>query len=303
MRKTKYWKKKKKKTSLTCIAQLRTPIQLFQQIMCLLVILNSKTRYPKGALQQMEVEIVALYITMHITLQRTGRPRVWSWRYGFKYGYWLICTLFHNCLQFQDIHVFCFLLLFFSPFSSSLLFQTRNVWEQKEKKKHQTKCHNTEILWLLDIWSTYSHHRYLLSRPTVKRESASLSYCTQLFFFFYKRKISKWIKQVLRPLHRLRLENSPHLPWFASSKTHRQSWIILLQSWYDKLEWWPISTLCKNVTEVFNNVDNKMHDSNFCCNKSKEHFQWKYQNDFIFQHNTASVWVFFQRRKITASVK
>lgn len=108
----------------TCIAQLRTPIQLFQQIMCLLVILNSKTSYPKGALQQMEVEIAALYITMHITLQWTGRPRVWSWRYGFKYGYWLICTLFHNCLQFQDIHVFCFLLLFSLPPASPFFFQS-----------------------------------------------------------------------------------------------------------------------------------------------------------------------------------
>lgn len=74
MRKIKYQKIK----ISTCIAQLSTPIQLFQQIMCLLVILNSKTRYPKGALQQMEVEIAALYITMHITLQWTGRPRVWS---------------------------------------------------------------------------------------------------------------------------------------------------------------------------------------------------------------------------------
>lgn len=160
-------KKEKIKISLTCIAQLRTPIQIFRQIMCFLVILNSKTRYPKGALQQMEVEIAALYITMHITLQWTGRPRVWSWRYGFKYGYWLICTLFHNHLQFQDIHVFCFLLLFFSQFSSSLLVQTRNVWEWKEH--WMTQCHNTEILWLLELWSTYSHHRYLLSRPDVKK--------------------------------------------------------------------------------------------------------------------------------------
>lgn len=125
---------KKKKISPTCIAQLKTPIQLFQQIMCLLVILNSKTRYPKGALQQMEVEIAALYITMHITLQWTGRPRVWSWRYGFKYGYWLICTLFHNCLQFQDIHVFCFLSLFFSPvfFQSSIPNQERLRVEKKK---------------------------------------------------------------------------------------------------------------------------------------------------------------------------
>lgn len=46
--------------------------------MCLLVMLNGKTRYPEGVLQQMEVEIAALYITMHITLQWTGQPRVWS---------------------------------------------------------------------------------------------------------------------------------------------------------------------------------------------------------------------------------
>lgn len=38
---------------------------------CLLVIFNSKTRYPKGAVQQMEVEIAALYNTMHINLQCT----------------------------------------------------------------------------------------------------------------------------------------------------------------------------------------------------------------------------------------
>lgn len=43
---------------------------------CLLVIFNSKTRYPKGAVQQMEVEIAALYNTMHINLQCTDRSRV-----------------------------------------------------------------------------------------------------------------------------------------------------------------------------------------------------------------------------------
>lgn len=45
---------------------------------CLLVIFNSKTRYPKGAVQQMEVEIAALYNTMHINLQWTDWSRVWS---------------------------------------------------------------------------------------------------------------------------------------------------------------------------------------------------------------------------------
>lgn len=40
---------------------------------CLVVIINSKTGYQKGAVLQMEVEIAALYNTMHINLQWTDR--------------------------------------------------------------------------------------------------------------------------------------------------------------------------------------------------------------------------------------
>lgn len=45
---------------------------------CLVVIINSKTGYPKGAVLQMEVEIAALYNTMHINLQWTDWSGVWS---------------------------------------------------------------------------------------------------------------------------------------------------------------------------------------------------------------------------------
>lgn len=102
---------------------------------CLLVIFNSKTRYPKGAVQQMEVEIAALYNTMHINLQWTDRSRVWSWGYGFKYG-WLICTVFCHCLQCQDIHLLWFLLPSVLPFSSQSLtnFYSKSGISEKEKR-------------------------------------------------------------------------------------------------------------------------------------------------------------------------
>lgn len=125
----------------THIAQLRTSIQLFSPTnnVCLVVIFNNQTRYPKGAVQQMEVEIAALYNTMHINLLWTDGSRVWSWGYGFKYGYWLICTVFCYCLQFQDIHLFWFLLPYVLPFSFqsySLLIQTWEVWKWTETMLH-----------------------------------------------------------------------------------------------------------------------------------------------------------------------
>lgn len=171
----------------------------------------------------MEVEIAALYITMHITLQWTGRPRVWSWRYGFKYGYWLICTLFHNCHQFQDIHLFCFLLLLSFPlsFQSSspnpeCLRVERILWDPTSQQTPSNGKHS--------VWSTYSHHRYLQSHPKVKRESESVTLCTQ------KQKITNVLKKkkmkILRHLHHQPLVNHLHLPWYASSEIVTQCQIM-----------------------------------------------------------------------------
>lgn len=125
---------------LTHIARLRTTIQLFQKKnMCLVEIFNSKTRYSKGAVQQMEVEIAALYNTMHINLQWTDLPRVWSWGYGFKYGYRLICTVGCHCLRFWDIHL---LIFFFLPSVLPFSFQSCTVFYSKsgisEKKAKVT---------------------------------------------------------------------------------------------------------------------------------------------------------------------
>lgn len=46
--------------------------------MCAYLYLTVEQDTQKGAVQQMEVEIAALYNTMHINLQWTEPSRVWS---------------------------------------------------------------------------------------------------------------------------------------------------------------------------------------------------------------------------------
>lgn len=76
----------------------------FPTNVCLLVIFNSKTRYPKGAVQQMEVEIAALYNTMHINLHGLIGQEFGAEAMDLNMAtdsYVHVC----HCLQFQDIHL------------------------------------------------------------------------------------------------------------------------------------------------------------------------------------------------------
>lgn len=106
---------------------------------CLVVIFNSKTRYPKGAVQQMEVEIAALYNTMHINLQWTDWSKVWSWGYGFKYGYWLIM---YSCLSLPSVSRYTFVnsllcsVLLFSLQSFMVFYSKSGISESKVKRRH-----------------------------------------------------------------------------------------------------------------------------------------------------------------------
>lgn len=112
---------------LSHIAQLRMTTQLFQQKnVCLLVILNSKTRCPKGAVQQMEVEIAALYNTMHINLQCTDRSKFGAEAMDLNMATDSYVQLFVTAFSFK-IYI-CYdssCPLFFHLFLSSLLFQ---IW-------------------------------------------------------------------------------------------------------------------------------------------------------------------------------
>lgn len=174
----------------------------------------------------MEVEIAALYKTMHITLQWTDRPRVWSWGYGFKYGYWLICTLFCNCLQFQDIHVFCFLLLYVLPFSfqssspnrAGLRKQRKNIIRPNIKTNILNAFKYHEKYKVFKSMNTYSHHRYLQSHPKIKIKKRWSPWT-------HNRHLS-WEIKILHHLRRLRLVDHLHLPCCASSVIFNQSYIM-----------------------------------------------------------------------------
>lgn len=175
----------------------------------------------------MEVEIAALYKTMHITLQWTDRPRVWSWGYGFKYGYWLICTLFCYCLQFQDIHVFCFLLLYVLPFSFQSSSPNR-AGLRKQRKNITRPNITTNILsnitrnikflssWILTLIIAICR---VILKLKLKRDEAILSPWT------HNRHLS-WEIKILHHLRLLRLVDHLHLPCCASSVIFIQSYIM-----------------------------------------------------------------------------
>lgn len=142
----------------------------------------------------MEVEIAALYNTMHINLQWTDRSRVWSWGYGFKYGYWLICTLCH-CLWFQDIHLLWFPLSFVPQFcpQSLTVFYSKSGISEREVQQMQAlniismKSNLSVITLGGKLMNTYSHHRYLQNRPTNTKEDIRFEMLL-LVEMLYKRK-------------------------------------------------------------------------------------------------------------------
>lgn len=110
----------------------------FQTNEFLLFIFNNKTGYPKGAVQQMEVEIATLYNTMHVNLQETDRPEFGAEAMDLNMATGLLCTVVRHCLHFK-IYI-CFdssCHMFFPPLNWSLLvFQTRHVQKMTAMFSH-----------------------------------------------------------------------------------------------------------------------------------------------------------------------
>lgn len=76
----------------------------FQTNVFSLVIFNNKTGYPKGAVQQMEVEIATLYNTMHVN--RYDGPDCGAEAMDLNMATGSLCTGCPSLPSLQDIHLF-----------------------------------------------------------------------------------------------------------------------------------------------------------------------------------------------------